>query len=161
MLSLMRETHEGNGMPKTTKAADAEQNFTAEERAAIKERAKETRAAKKATAGADAEAEVLAKIAEFDEKDRVMGEWVHETVRAAAPELAPRLWYGMPAYYQDGKLLCFFQPSAKFKTRYGILGFGDQAALDEGTMWPTYYALMTVNDEDAKRIGELVARAAA
>ena len=126
----------------------------------MKERAKEVRNAKKAAAGADAEAEVLAKIAEFGEKDRAMGEWVHKTVLAAVPALAPQLWYGMPAYYKDGKLLCFFQPSAKFKTRYGILGFGDQAALDEGTMWPTYYALTTVNDGDAERIGELVARAA-
>jgi uncharacterized protein YdhG (YjbR/CyaY superfamily) len=146
---------------KTTKTADSEQNFTAEERAAMKERANEARAAKKAAAGADAEAEVLAKIAEFPEADRVLAERVHEIVKATAPSLAPRLWYGQPAYAKEGKVLVFFQPASKFKTRYATLGFSDVAALDEGSMWPTYFALTTLTDAEEKRIADLVARAAA
>lgn len=145
----------------SAKAADSEANFTAEERAAMKERANEARAAKKAAAGADAEAEVLAKIAGFPEADRHLAERVHGIVKAAAPSLAPRLWYGQPAYAKDGKVLVFFQPASKFKTRYATLGFSDVAALDEGSMWPTYYALTTLTDTDEKRIAELVARAAA
>jgi hypothetical protein len=146
---------------KTTKAADSEQTFTAEERAAMKERANEARAAKKAAAGADAEAEVLAKIAEFPEADRVLAERVHEIVKATVPSLAPRLWYGQPAYAKEGKVLVFFQPASKFKTRYATLGFSDVAVLDEGSMWPTYFALTTLTDAEEKRIAELVARAAA
>jgi uncharacterized protein YdhG (YjbR/CyaY superfamily) len=147
-------------MPKTAKTtADSEQNFTAEERAAMKERAKEVRSSKKAT-DVDPEAEVLAKIAEFPEDDRELAERVHKAVLAAAPTLVPRLWYGQPAYSKNGKVLVFFQPASKFKTRYATLGFSDVAALDEGAMWPTYFALTTMSAAVEKQIGELVARAA-
>ena len=148
-----------DGMANTTKKAT--ENFSAEERAAMKERAKEVRSAKKAASGADAEAEVLAKIAEFPPADRELAERVHTAVLAAAPGLTPRLWYGQPAYSKDGKVLVFFQPASKFKTRYATLGFSDVAALDEGEMWPTYYALASMGDAEEKRIAELVARAAA
>jgi uncharacterized protein YdhG (YjbR/CyaY superfamily) len=150
-------------MPKTTnttKTAESEQNFSAEERAAMKERAKEVRTAKK-KAGVDPEAEVLAKIEEFPPADRDLAERIHKVIVAAAPTLVPRLWYGQPAYAKDGKVLVFFQPASKFKTRYATLGFSDVAALDEGAMWPTYYALTTLTDEAEKQIAALVARAAA
>ena len=140
--------------------AGTDENFSAEERAAMKERAKEVRTAKK-SAGADPEAEVLAKIAEFPPADRDLAERVHKVVKAAAPELTPRLWYGQPAYSKNGKVLVFFQPASKFKTRYATLGFSDVAALDDGEMWPTYYALASMGDAEEKRIAELVARAAA
>jgi uncharacterized protein YdhG (YjbR/CyaY superfamily) len=140
--------------------AGTDENFSAEERAAMKERAKEVRTAKK-SAGADPEAEVLAKIAEFPPADRDLAERVHKVVTAAAPELTPRLWYGQPAYSKNGKVLVFFQPASKFKTRYATLGFSDVAALDDGEMWPTYYALASMGDAEEKRIAELVARAAA
>lgn len=143
------------GMANTTKKTA--QAFSAEERAAMKERAKETRSAKK---GADAEAEVLAKIAEFPEDDRELAARVHKLVRTAAPELAPRLWYGQPAYAKDGKVLVFFQPASKFKTRYSTLGFSDVAALDDGAMWPAAFALVSMGAAEEKRISELVARAA-
>ncbi|MEY9927842.1 uncharacterized protein YdhG (YjbR/CyaY superfamily) [Catenulispora sp. GP43] len=146
-------------MANTTKKST--ENFSDEERAAMKERAKEVRSAKKAATGADAEAEVLAKIAEFPPDDRELAEKLHELVKAAAPALTPRLWYGQPAYSKDGKVLVFFQPASKFKTRYATLGFSDVAALDDGEMWPTYYALTEMTDALKKRIAELVARAAA
>jgi len=151
-----------NTTKKTAKkaAAGSEENFSAEERAAMKERAKEVRSSKKA-ADADPEAEVLAKIAEFPPADRELAERVNKLVLAAAPALTPRLWYGQPAYSKDGKVLVFFQPASKFKTRYATLGFSDVAALDEGSMWPTYFALTTLSAADEKRITELVARAAA
>jgi uncharacterized protein YdhG (YjbR/CyaY superfamily) len=136
-----------------------EENFTSEERAAMKERAKEVRKAKKGTADADPEAEVLAKIAEFPEGDRELAERVHKVITTAAPTLAPRLWYGQPAYSKNGKVLCFFQPSSKFKTRYSTLGFSDQAALDDDAMWPTSFALTAMTAGVEKRIAELVARA--
>lgn len=143
-------------------AGTAADEWTAEERAAMKDRANEVRAAKhtsKATP-ADAEAEVLAKIAEFDDADRALAELVHTVVRTNAPHLTPRLWYGQPAYAKNGKVLCFFQPAAKFKTRYATLGFSDVAALDEGSMWAASYALTKLDAEDEKRIAELVKRAA-
>ena len=154
--------HMANTTKKTAKqaAAGTEENFSAEERAAMKERAKEVRSSKKA-AEADPETEVLAKIAEFPPDDRELAEQVHKLVRAAAPTLVPRLWYGQPAYSKDGKVLVFFQPASMFKTRYATLGFSDVAALDEGSMWPTYFALTTLSAADEKRIAELVARAAA
>lgn len=126
----------------------------------MKERAKEVRSAKKG-ADADPEAEVLAKIEGFPPADRDLAERVHKLVLAAAPTLVPRLWYGQPAYSKNGKVLVFFQPASKFKTRYATLGFSDVAALDEGSMWPTYYALTDLSAADEKRIAELVARAAA
>jgi len=143
----------------TTADAQSGEHFTDEERAAMKERAKEARAARKGVSAEEAEAEVLAKIAEFPEFDRELAEWVHNVITKSAPELMPRLWYGMPAYAKNGKLLCFFQPASKFKARYATLGFSDTAALDDGTMWPASYALTTINAADEKRIAELVVRA--
>ncbi len=127
--------------------------FTAEERAAMKDRAKELKA------DPDGEATVLAKIAEMREDDRALAEWVHSVITAGAPELTPKLWYGMPAYAKDGKLVCFFQPAQKFKSRYSTLGFNDAAHLDDGTMWPTAYALTGPSAADAKRITALVRKA--
>jgi uncharacterized protein YdhG (YjbR/CyaY superfamily) len=136
--------------------------WTAEERAAMKDRATEVKAAKRSSKAtpADAEAEVLAKIAEFDDADRSLAELVHTIVRTTAPHLTPRLWYGQPAYAKDGKVLCFFQPAAKFKTRYATLGFSDVAALDEGSMWPASYAVTKADADNEARIAELVKRAA-
>ncbi len=133
--------------------AKAKPAFTAEERAAMKERAAERKAAQ-------TEAEVLAKIAELPQPDRALAERIHTLVKAAAPELAPRTWYGMPAYAKDGKVLCFFQSAQKFKTRYATLGFSDTASLDEGTMWPTAFALTELSVDDEARIAALVKRAA-
>ncbi len=130
--------------------------FTAEEKAAMKERAKEVKAPK-----GDAESEVLAKIAEMAEGDRSMAERIHAAVKAGAPALTPRTWYGMPAYAKDGKVVCFFQPAQKFKSRYATFGFNDTANLDEGTMWPTAFALKKLTAADEKRIRELVKKAVA
>ena len=133
--------------------------FSDEERAAMKERAKEQKAAKR-KGTEDGESELLAKLAEMPAADRVMGERIHAIVRASAPALTSRLWYGQPAYARDGKVVCFFQPAQKFKTRYSTFGFSDEARLDDGTMWPTSYALTELTEADAKRLGELVKRAA-
>src|SRR5881227_3268998 len=108
---------------------------------------------------ADGESAVLAKIAAMPGPDRAMGERLHAVIKASAPDLAPRLWYGMPAYAKDGKVVCFFQSAQKFKTRYATLGFSDEANLDEGAMWPTSYALTKLTRADEARIGELVQRA--
>jgi uncharacterized protein YdhG (YjbR/CyaY superfamily) len=137
-------------------ARKSAQAFTPEERAAMRERAAEQKAARR---GADAEADVLAKIAELTEPDRTMAQRIHAIVKAAAPELAPRLWYGMPAYAKDGKVVCFFQAGGKFKTRYATLGFSDRASLDDGAMWPTAYALTKLTAADEKRIAALVKQA--
>ncbi len=137
--------------------------FSKEERAAIKERANEARTASRRGAAADAadsEADLLAKIAEMNETDRAMAERVHAVITKSAPGLSPKLWYGMPAYARDGKVVCFFQPAGKFKTRYSTLGFNDPANLDDGTMWATSFALTTLTAEDEERIGALVKRAA-
>lgn len=136
---------------------DDDQGFTAEERAAMKERAKETRPRK---GKVDPEAEVLAKIAELPDDDRAIAERIHALVAEHAPSLTPKTWYGMPAYAKDGKVAVFFQPASKFKARYGTLGFNDTAALDDGSMWPTAFALTTLTAADEKRIAELLARAA-
>jgi len=133
------------------------QGFSAEERAAMKERGKEVRAAKRGKK--DPEGELLAKIAEMAEPDRVMAERVHAVIKANAPELAPKLWYGMPAYAKGGKVVCFFQAAEKFQTRYATLGFNDAANLDEGTMWPTAYGLAKLTDDDEATIGALVRKA--
>jgi hypothetical protein len=130
--------------------------FSAEERAAMKERAAEQKAARR---GAEAEADVVAKIAELGDADRALAERIHALVTTASPDLAPRLWYGMPAYAKDGKVICFFQAAGKFKTRYSTLGFSDKARLDEGTMWPSAYALTELTAADEKRIAALVKRA--
>ncbi|MBW8804977.1 MAG: hypothetical protein AUG49_00925 [Catenulispora sp. 13_1_20CM_3_70_7] len=135
------------------------ETFTAEEKAAMKERVREAKARGKVSLE-EAEAEVLAKIAEFDDADRALAEKVHAIVRANAPELMPRLWYGQPAYAKDGKVLCFFQPSGKFKARYCTLGFNDVAALDDGNMWPTAFAVTKLTAADEKRIAALVKQAA-
>ncbi|MGW0750601.1 iron chaperone [Streptomyces sp. NPDC002587] len=148
----------------STGTADKEQDgFTDEERGAMKARAQELRTAARRgprAAKEDAEGEVLAKIAEMPEADRVLAERVHGIVRATAPDLAPKLWYGMPAYARNGKVVCFFQSAQKFKTRYATLGFGDLAALDEGAMWPTSYALTGLTAADEARIGALIGKAA-
>ena len=136
--------------------------FTAEERGAIKERAKELKAAaRRGSRGkkADEEGAVLAKIAEMPESDRAMAERIHAVVTAAAPVLAPKLWYGMPAYARDGKVVCFFQAADKFKSRYATFGFNDTARLDEGTMWPTSFALTRLTPDDEARIDALVRKA--
>jgi uncharacterized protein YdhG (YjbR/CyaY superfamily) len=130
--------------------------FTAEERAAMKERAKELKAHK---SKADGEADVLAKIAEMPKADRVLAERVHAIVKATAPDLQPRTWYGMPAYARDGKVVCFFQSAEKFKSRYATLGFSDRANLDDGAMWPTVFALKTLSAAEEKRIVALVKKA--
>jgi uncharacterized protein YdhG (YjbR/CyaY superfamily) len=133
------------------------EGFTAEERAAMRERAKELKAeAQKA----DGERAVLAKIAEMRGADRAMAERLHEIVKASAPELSPKTWYGMPAYAnKDGKVVCFFQSAQKFDARYATLGFSDQANLDEGAMWPTSFALEELGATEEAKIGALVKRA--
>ncbi|MFM7718191.1 MAG: iron chaperone [Actinomycetota bacterium] len=130
--------------------------FSAQERAAMRERAKEVRASKGGKAAADLEPEVLAKIAKMAKPDRDLATRLHAIVRSAAPELAPRLWYGMPAYAIDGKVVCFFQDAAKFKTRYSTLGFSDRAALDDGQMWPSAFALTALGPAEEKRIRALL-----
>ncbi|MFC4911292.1 iron chaperone [Actinomadura gamaensis] len=144
--------------------ANETEGFTAEERAAMKERAKEVRAPKRRASAADkaaeAERDVLAKIAEFPEPDRTTAARIHALVKEHAPGLAPKLWYGMPSYARDGKVVCFFQNADKFKARYATLGFNDSAHLDDGDMWPTAYALTELTDEVEARIAELVKRAA-
>ena len=135
--------------------------FSEEERAAIKEHAKELRAAARAGADkADGESDVLAKIAEMPEPDRSMGERLHAIIRASAPGLSPKLWYGMPAYARDGNVVCFFQVASKFKARYTTLGFNDKANLDEGAMWPTAFAVKELTADAEARIAELVKQAA-
>ena len=128
--------------------------FTDEERGAMKARVQELKADK-----ADGESAVLAKIAEMPEPDRAMGKRLHAVVKASAPTLSPRLWYGIPAYAKDGNVVCFFQGAQKFKTRYATLGFSDKAHLDEGTMWPNAFALTKLTADDEARIGALVKKA--
>ena len=136
--------------------------FTAEEKDAMKERAKELRAAARRgprADKADGESAVLAKIAEMPESDRALGQSLHAVIKASAPALAPRLWYAMPAYAKDGKVICFFQSAKKFNTRYATLGFSDSANLDEGAMWPAAFALTELTAADEARIGALVKKA--
>ena len=131
--------------------------FTAEERAAMKERAKEQ---KVEAQKADGERAVLAKIAEMQGPDRAMAERLHEVVKASAPDLSPKTWYGMPAYAdKDGKVVCFFQAAEKFKTRYATFSFSDRANLDEGAIWPTSFALKELGATEEARIGALVKKA--
>ena len=130
--------------------------FTDEERAAMKERAQELKAeANKA----DGESAVLAKIAEMPEPDRAMAKRLHAIIKASAPVLSPKTWYGMPAYANDGKVVCFFQSAQKFKTRYATFGFSDEANLDEGAMWPTSFALKEMTAAEEAKIGALVKKA--
>ena len=146
---------------KSTTAIDKKsKGFTDEERAAMKERAKELKAegARRADK-ADGESAVLAKIAEMPEPDRAMAKRLHAIIKASAPALSPRIWYGMPAYAKDGKVVCFFQSAQKFKTRYATFGFSDEANLDEGAMWPTAFALKELTAAEEARIGALVKKA--
>ncbi len=141
---------------KNTTTKKRYEGFTDEERAAMKERVKEMKAA---ADQAEGESALLAKIAEMPDPDRAMGKRLHAVIKASAPALSPKLWYGMPAYAKDGKIVCFFQPAQKFKTRYATLGFNDAAHLDEGTMWPTAFALTKLTAADEARIGALVKKA--
>ena len=140
----------------TTSVGKASKVFTDEERAAMRERAQELKAA---AGKADEESAVLAKIAAMSAPDRTMGERLHALVKRSAPGLSPKLWYGMPAYAKDDKVVCFFQGAQKFKTRYATLGFSDKATLDEGNIWPTAFALKDLNAADESRIGALVKKA--
>ena len=138
------------------------QKMTDDERAAIQERAKEMKASSRRgskAAKADGESDVLAKIAEMPESDRVMAERLHAIIKAAAPDLSPKTWYGMPAYARDGKVVCFFQSAAKFNTRYATLGFSDAATLDDGALWPVAFALKELTADDEARIEALVKKA--
>jgi uncharacterized protein YdhG (YjbR/CyaY superfamily) len=139
-----------------------QKGFTDEERTAMRERARELKAAARRGPGggkADEESAVLAKIAEMPPRDRAMGRRLHAIIRASAPDLSPRLWYGMPAYAKDGKVVCFFQSAQKFKSRYATVGFSDAANLDEGAMWPVAFALTELTAADEARIGALVKKA--
>ncbi|MGX1885704.1 iron chaperone [Streptomyces sp. NPDC055287] len=139
------------------------EGFTAEERAAMKDHAKEVKTAARRSSRADkavqAEQDVLTKIAEMQDSDRIMAERVHAVITASAPVLAPKLWYGMPAYALDGKVVCFFQSAEKFKARYATLGFSDVANLDVGAMWAAGFALTEVTPEVEERISALVKQA--
>ena len=139
----------------TMKSSKAAKGFTDEERSAMKERVKEMKADE-----ADGESVLLAKIAEMKEPDRTMAKRVHSIIKASAPGLSPTTWYGMPAYTRDGKVICHFQPAAKFKTRYSTLGFSDKANLDEGNMWPNAYALKELTPAEEAKISALVKKAA-
>lgn len=155
-MSTTKDTPAAKGKP----AAKGSDGFTAAEKDAMKERARElkaeARAAKDRAAG---ERDLLAKIAEMPEPDRGMAARIHAIVAEHAPELMPRTWYGMPAYARDGKVVCFFQSADKFKARYATLGFNDEAKLDEGAMWPTAFALTKLTKEGEKRVAELVRKA--
>jgi len=144
----------------TTAASGKSNGFTADERAAMKQRSTELKAAASSTNGhADGESDVLAKIAEMTEADRAIAERLHAIVKASAPDLTPRTWYGMPAYAKDGKVLCFFKPREKFKTRYATLGFSDKANLDDGVMWPVEFALEKLTATEEARITALLTKA--
>ena len=152
--------HEPQSAKRT--AGKGSEGFTDEERAAMSERAKELKAEARRSpraAKADGETDVLAKIAEMPEPDRVMAERIHLIITTTAPALSPRTWYGMPAYAKDGKVVCFFQSAQKFRTRYATLGFSDKANLDDGDVWPTAFALKKLTAADEARIGALVQRA--
>ena len=144
-------------MPKK-KAAKTSATLSDVEREAMKDLVRERKRAAHATR-ADAENDVLAKIAEMADPDRVMAERLHAIIKASAPALSPRLWYGMPAYAKDGKVLCFFQSGQKFKTRYSTIGFSDQASLDEGDIWPTGFALKKMTAAAEAKIGALLKKA--
>ena len=155
-------TQKSSKSTSTTATGKKSKGFTAEERAAMKERAQELKAearrgprAKKA----DGESDVLAKIAEMPAPDRAMAKRLHAIVKASAPALSPKTWYGMPAYAKDGKVVCFFQSADKFNSRYATFGFNDSANLDEGAMWPTSFALKKLTAAEEARIGALVKKA--
>jgi len=146
----------------TTAIGKTVKGFTDEERVAMKERVQELKAAARRgprADKADGESAVLAKIAEMPEPDRAMGKRLHAIIKASAPALSPRLWYGMPAYAKDGKVVCFFQGAQKFNTRYATLGFSDAANLDEGALWPVTFALKELTAAEEAKIGALVKKA--
>ncbi len=144
----------------TTAINTKSKGFTDEEQAAMKERARELKAEARANKNkAEGESEVLAKIAEMPEPERAMAKRLHEIIKASAPTLSPKLWYGMPAYAKDGKVVCFFQSAKKFNTRYATFGFSDAANLDEGALWPTTFALQKMTATEEARIGALVKKA--
>ncbi|MFJ5710030.1 iron chaperone [Streptomyces sp. NPDC093105] len=145
----------------TSKSAKSYDGFTDDEREAMKERAKELKSAKARGKAADGEADLLAKVAEMTDEDRVLAEGIHALVKKVAPDLTAKTWYGMPAYARDGKVVFFFQSAAKFKARYATLGFNDAASLDDGDMWPTAFALTTLTPEVEARIEALIKKATA
>ena len=159
----MSPKKEARKSAKSTAATDKKsKGFTDEERAAMKERAQELKAEARRgpRAGkADGESDVLAKIAEMPEPDRAMAKRLHAIIKASAPALSPKTWYGMPAYAKDGKVVCFFQSAQKFKARYATFGFSDEAHLDEGAMWPTAFALKELTTAEEATIGALVKKA--
>ena len=144
---------------RTTATETKDEGFTDEERAAMKDRAQELKSANRRGKQANDEGALLAKIAEMGESDRVLAERIHVIVTTQAPELTPKLWYGMPAYAKDGKVVCFFKAAAKFSSRYATLGFEDPAKLDDGSMWPTPFALTELSAADETTIGKLVKKA--
>ncbi|OLD03822.1 DUF1801 domain-containing protein [Candidatus Bathyarchaeota archaeon] len=148
------QTSTQNSAKSTTAISKKSKGFTDEERGAIRERVQELKADNR-----DGESAVLAKIAEMPEPDRTMGKRLHAIIKESAPVLSPRLWYGMPAYAKDGKVVCFFQPAQKFKTRYATFGFSDKANLDEGGMWPNAFALKGLTAFEEARIAALVKKA--
>jgi hypothetical protein len=157
-----KPAEKGTKKSATRTTGNASERFTDEEREAMKERARELKAVARRgpRAGkADGENDVLAKIAEMPEPDRTMAERLHALIKASAPALSPRTWYGMPAYAMDGKVVCFFQSAQKFKTRYATFGFSDTANLDEGAMWPTAFALKRLTAAEEARIRALVKKA--
>ena len=157
MTTAKKETAKGTtATKKTATKKTAKPTLTAEERAAMKEYLREQ---KRQAAGADGEADILAKLAEMSDEDRELGTRFHELVRSVAPDLVPRTWYGMPAYAKDGKVLCFFQNAGKFKVRYCTVGFQDTAALDDGTLWPTSFALTAWSAANTKTLTALLERA--
>jgi uncharacterized protein YdhG (YjbR/CyaY superfamily) len=144
----------------TTPTKKRSNGFTDDERAAMKERAQELKAEARGNRDrADGERDVLAKIAEMPEPDRAMAKRLHAIIKAGAPALSPKTWYGMPAYAKDGKVVCFFQSAQKFNSRYATLGFSDTAKLDEGAMWPTYFALKDLSPAEEAKIGALLKKA--
>lgn len=153
MATKKRPTKSLSAMDKSSKV------FTDEERAAMKERVQEQKAERRGLSAAAGENDVLAKLAEMPEPDRSIGERLHAIIKANAPALSPKTWYGMPAYAKDGKVVCFFQGAHKFKSRYATLGFNDAANLDQGTMWPTSFALTELTTANESKIAALVKRA--
>ena len=149
-------TDEQKSAKRTRAGEKASQGFSAEEKAAMRERARELKAQ---AAKADGESDVLAKIAEMPEPDRTIAEKLHALIKAAAPNLAPKTWYGMPAYTKEGNVICFFQNAGKFKARYQTLGFSDKANLDDGAMWPNSYAFIKLTAAEEERITALVIKA--
>lgn len=142
---------------KASRTSTKNKGFTAEEKAAMKERARELKAAGNREAGVK---DLMAKIAEMPAAERAMAKRIHELVMATAPDLAPRTWYGMPAYAKDDQIVCFFQPASKFKARYATLGFNEKAQLDDGNMWPTAFALIKLTTAEETKIVKLIKKAA-